>query len=126
MKLQLMQPDNPQGNAAVSQSHHAGMIKKQYQKLSQLHQQGAAAEYQIQKVWEYLQYLALRHKQHACTAQEHSTNINKITEEFASEIDAMSTIPDSKEAVEQHRSLHYHWLKPNMGRIRHAQELADR
>eukprot|EP00973_Karenia_brevis_P047128 6540925-Karenia_brevis.AAC.1 len=38
----------------------------------------------------------------------------------------MSAIPDSKEAVEQHRSLYYHRLKPNMGRIRHAQELAER
>eukprot|EP00973_Karenia_brevis_P087688 12161123-Karenia_brevis.AAC.1 len=79
------------------------MIKKEYQKLRQLHLQGAAAEYQIQKVWELLQYLVLRHKQHACKAQEHSTNINKATEELASEIDAMSAIPGSKEAVEQHR-----------------------
>eukprot|EP00973_Karenia_brevis_P053648 7453468-Karenia_brevis.AAC.1 len=38
----------------------------------------------------------------------------------------MAAIPDNKEAVEQHRSLYYHWLKPNMGRIRHAQELAER
>eukprot|EP00973_Karenia_brevis_P082438 11426426-Karenia_brevis.AAC.1 len=89
-----MQPDNPQGSAAVVQSQHAAMIKKEYQKRDQLHQQGAAAEYQIQKVWEFLQHLALRHKQHACKAQEHSTNINKIVEELASEIDAMSAIPD--------------------------------
>eukprot|EP00973_Karenia_brevis_P090541 12403115-Karenia_brevis.AAC.1 len=101
------------------------MIRKEYQKLSQVHQQGAAAECQISKVWDLLQYPTLRHKQHASGA-EYSKNINKTIEELANEIDAMAAIPINKEAVEQHRSLYYHWLKPNMARIRHVQELADR
>eukprot|EP00973_Karenia_brevis_P053409 7422944-Karenia_brevis.AAC.1 len=49
LNLELMKADNPQGSAAVSQSHHASMIRNEYQKLSQVHQQGAAAEYQISK-----------------------------------------------------------------------------
>eukprot|EP00973_Karenia_brevis_P010000 1351313-Karenia_brevis.AAC.1 len=48
-KLQLMQPNSPQGNAAVSQSHHVSVIRKEYLKFCQVHQHGAAAEYQIQK-----------------------------------------------------------------------------
>eukprot|EP00973_Karenia_brevis_P006496 884709-Karenia_brevis.AAC.1 len=43
LQLELMKADNPQGNAAVSQSHHASMIRKEYQRLCQVHQQGAAA-----------------------------------------------------------------------------------
>eukprot|EP00973_Karenia_brevis_P009204 1248261-Karenia_brevis.AAC.1 len=73
------------------------MIRKEYQRLSQVHQQGAA-EYQISKVWELLQYLTLRHKQHAPRAQEYSKNIKKTTEELANEIDAMAAIPNNKEA----------------------------
>eukprot|EP00973_Karenia_brevis_P002725 371360-Karenia_brevis.AAC.1 len=38
----------------------------------------------------------------------------------------MAALPNCKDAVEQHRSLCFQWIKPQMPKIRHAQELADR
>eukprot|EP00973_Karenia_brevis_P079329 11008262-Karenia_brevis.AAC.1 len=49
LKLEVLTFDSPQANAAVSQTRHASMIKREYDRLSLAHQQGAAADYQIQK-----------------------------------------------------------------------------
>eukprot|EP00973_Karenia_brevis_P015753 2156815-Karenia_brevis.AAC.1 len=38
----------------------------------------------------------------------------------------MAALLNCKDAVEQHRSLYYQWIKPQIAKIRHAQELADR
>eukprot|EP00973_Karenia_brevis_P049215 6826470-Karenia_brevis.AAC.1 len=38
----------------------------------------------------------------------------------------MAALPNCQEAVEQHKSLYFHWIKQHMTRIRHAQELAER
>eukprot|EP00973_Karenia_brevis_P078213 10860770-Karenia_brevis.AAC.1 len=38
----------------------------------------------------------------------------------------MAALPNCKDAVEQHRSLYYQLIKPQMAKIRHAQELAER
>eukprot|EP00973_Karenia_brevis_P044953 6225179-Karenia_brevis.AAC.1 len=125
-RIEVISLDNPQANAAVRHSHHASMIKREYDRLSLEHQQGAAIEYQIHKVWDLLTYLALEHKQHAAKAQDHSNNIHRVIQELGNEIDAMAALPNCQEAVEQYKSLYYQWIKPHMTRIRHAQELAKR
>eukprot|EP00973_Karenia_brevis_P081889 11353903-Karenia_brevis.AAC.1 len=41
-QIEVITLDNPQANAAVSRSHHASLIKREYDRLSLEHQQGAA------------------------------------------------------------------------------------
>eukprot|EP00973_Karenia_brevis_P058641 8167676-Karenia_brevis.AAC.1 len=48
-QIEVITLDNPLANAAVSRSHHASLIKREYDRFSLAHQQGAAIEYQIHK-----------------------------------------------------------------------------
>eukprot|EP00973_Karenia_brevis_P063068 8768839-Karenia_brevis.AAC.1 len=76
-QLDMMVTD-PQTNAALVSSSTATFIQKEYEVLRQAHQDGAATEFQIQKVWDVLQHSALKHKQIAVGALSASDNIQRI------------------------------------------------
>eukprot|EP00973_Karenia_brevis_P016981 2330440-Karenia_brevis.AAC.1 len=61
---------DPKTNKAFVTNSTARLIHKEYENLMQAHQNGAATEFQIQKVWGLLQHLALKHKQIACRSHE--------------------------------------------------------
>eukprot|EP00973_Karenia_brevis_P019464 2670371-Karenia_brevis.AAC.1 len=69
------------------------LIQKAYEVFRQAHLNGAATEFQIQKIWEVIQYLALRQKQIVAGAQQASDNIHRIIQEMGEEIEALGQIP---------------------------------
>eukprot|EP00973_Karenia_brevis_P088505 12272722-Karenia_brevis.AAC.1 len=81
-----MQVTDPNTNAAILSNSAAMLIQKEYEVLRQAHQHGAATEFQIQKIWEVVQHLALKHKKIAAGAQQASDNIQRIIQDLGEEI----------------------------------------
>eukprot|EP00973_Karenia_brevis_P000387 55555-Karenia_brevis.AAC.1 len=60
--LDMTAPDEDTQKALTCTST-ARMVQKEFETLRAAHVHGAATEFQIQKVWELLQHLALKHKE---------------------------------------------------------------
>eukprot|EP00973_Karenia_brevis_P050434 7000017-Karenia_brevis.AAC.1 len=58
----------------------ARMVRKEFNTIRMAHMAGAATEFQIQKVWEWLQHLALKHKKVGAEALEASNKLQAIVQ----------------------------------------------
>eukprot|EP00973_Karenia_brevis_P084988 11792872-Karenia_brevis.AAC.1 len=68
----------------------------------QAHHHGAATEFQIQKIRDVVQHLALKHKQIAAGAQHASDNIHRMIQDLGDEIEVLGKLLDGREQAELH------------------------
>eukprot|EP00973_Karenia_brevis_P029110 4015314-Karenia_brevis.AAC.1 len=119
--LNMSMPD-AEGAKAVASNPNTMLITHEYDKLRQLHVQGAAAEFILHKVWDLLQYIALAHRGLGAQAQQASDNIDMLIEKLGQEINVQARLPHGMEKAKQNRMVWTEWLKPQMEQIRYAQE----
>eukprot|EP00973_Karenia_brevis_P046264 6414237-Karenia_brevis.AAC.1 len=81
-----MQVSDPVTNSALISTSTALLIQKEFEVIRQAHLNGAATEFQIQKMWEYIQHLALKHKQIGAGAKETSDKSQRIVQGLGEEM----------------------------------------
>eukprot|EP00973_Karenia_brevis_P000062 7606-Karenia_brevis.AAC.1 len=87
---------------------------------------GAATEFQIHKIWEWLQHLALLHKKLGAEALEASNKLQAIVQGLGEEMNALGRLPQGMEQAQQHAKVYFNWFKPQIEKVRYGQELAQR
>eukprot|EP00973_Karenia_brevis_P084849 11773300-Karenia_brevis.AAC.1 len=56
---------------------------------------------------------------------EASNKLQAIVQGLGEEINALGKLPQGMEEARQHASVYFNWLKPQIGKIRDGQELAQ-
>eukprot|EP00973_Karenia_brevis_P095991 12430142-Karenia_brevis.AAC.1 len=84
---------------------------------------GAATEFTMHKTWELLQYPALKHKKLGAEAKEASDNLQAVIHGMSDEINALGSLPHGIEHAQQQTLVWNNWLKPQIEKVRHGQEL---
>eukprot|EP00973_Karenia_brevis_P056721 7892232-Karenia_brevis.AAC.1 len=62
------------------------LIQQEFEVIRQAHLNGAATELQLQKLWDYVQHLALKHKRIGAGTKQASDNIQSIVQGLGEEI----------------------------------------
>eukprot|EP00973_Karenia_brevis_P027330 3768042-Karenia_brevis.AAC.1 len=84
---------------AMSCTSTARMVQKEFDIIRMAHLTGAATEFQIQKVWEFLQHLALKHNFFRADELEASHKLQAIVQRLGDEIDALGQLPQGKSST---------------------------
>eukprot|EP00973_Karenia_brevis_P052655 7315236-Karenia_brevis.AAC.1 len=77
-------------------------------------------------MWEYIQHLALKHKQIGAGAKQASDNIQRRVQGLGEEIWSLGQLPQGIDQARLHSKIYFHWLKPQMEKIGCGQEIAHR
>eukprot|EP00973_Karenia_brevis_P090274 12401758-Karenia_brevis.AAC.1 len=102
-----MQVSDPETNSALIPTSTAMLIQKEFEVIRQAHLNGAATEFQIQKMWEYIQHLALKHKQTGAGAKQASDNIQKIVQGLGEEIGTLGQLPHGMEQAQTYSRIYF-------------------
>eukprot|EP00973_Karenia_brevis_P048688 6756594-Karenia_brevis.AAC.1 len=76
------------------------LIQEEFEVLRQAHLNGAATEFQIQKIWEYVQHLALKHKQIGAAAKQASDNVQRVVQQLGEEIGTLGQMTQGREQAQ--------------------------
>eukprot|EP00973_Karenia_brevis_P016733 2292437-Karenia_brevis.AAC.1 len=68
-------------------------------------------------MWEFIQHLALKHKQIGAGAKQASDNIQRIVQGLGEEIRSLGQLPQGMDQAQLHSKIFFNWLKPQMEKI---------
>eukprot|EP00973_Karenia_brevis_P076249 10588955-Karenia_brevis.AAC.1 len=57
---------------------------------------------------------------------EASNKIQAIVQGLENEINSLGQLPQGRDQAQQHTRVYFNWLKPQIGKLRYGQEIAQR
>eukprot|EP00973_Karenia_brevis_P012766 1734921-Karenia_brevis.AAC.1 len=102
------------------------LIHEDYKKLRDYHLQGAATEFGLHKMWELVQFRALERKRLGAQAHTANVQLNELIADLGSKVQQFSELPHGIEQAQQARLVWDQWLKLQMPKVHHAQEITGR